>query len=69
MEFVTSGKSFCLTDWNGNIYIGRANASPTISYDSNYGNGIINISLSFVEQGQYDNQSDMYKNGLIDSQG
>lgn len=69
MEFITSGKSFCLTDWNGNIYIGRANASPTISYDSNYGNGIINISLSFVEQGQYDSQSDMYKNGLIDSQG
>lgn len=66
LEFLTSGKAFCLTDWNGNIYIARTSSSPNINYNSGYGNGIVNISFNFVEQGKYNNQEDMVENGLID---
>lgn len=64
-NLLIEGNSFCITDWNGNIWIAKINAAPTFVYNSAYGNGIITITLSFVEQGKYDNQSDMKNNGLI----
>ena len=64
-NLLIKGNSFCITDWNGNIWIAKINAAPTFVYNSAYGNGIITITLSFVEQGKYDNQSDMKNNGLI----
>ena len=68
LKFVTNGKSFCITDWNGNIWIGKTNVAPTLSYNNSYGNGIITINLSFVEQGKYNNQRDMKNNGLLNVQ-
>ena len=66
MNILESGNAICIKDWNGNIWIARSSSSETIDYNSSYGNGITTITMSFVEQGKYDNQSDLYDNGLID---
>lgn len=68
LKFVTNGKSFCITDWNGNIWIGKTNVAPILSYNNSYGNGVITVNLSFVEQGKYNNQRDMKNNGLLNVQ-
>lgn len=65
VDFLTSGNPFCVTDWNGNIWIATTIDSPSISYNSSYGNGITTVSFSFVEQGKYDSQKDMEENNLI----
>ena len=65
-NFLVSGKSFCITDWNGNIWVATCSNSPSISYTNNYGNKIGIITLSFVEQGDPESQLDLYNNGLID---
>ena len=66
LNILESGNAICIKDWNGNIWIARSSSSETIDYNSSYGNGITTITMSFVEQGKYDNQSDLYDNGLID---
>ena len=43
-------------------------SSPTIDYVSSYGNGITNVSFSWVEKGKYNDQSELYDNGFIDIQ-
>ena len=40
--------------------------SPQITYNSSYGNGVAYVSANWVEQGQFDSQSDLYYNGLTD---
>lgn len=66
-EMLNSGDAFCITDWNGNVYIARCNGKPNISYVGNYGNGIVNISFTFVEQGKWNNKTDLYNNEFIDT--
>ena len=39
--------------------------TPTVSYDSNYGMGMCDISASWTETGKPDNKSDLFMNGLI----
>ena len=66
LEFLTNGKAKCITDFNGNIFIIKVINSPQISYDANWGNGITTISFDWVEQGKYNNNSDMVELGLFD---
>lgn len=66
LDILESGNAICIKDWNGNIWIARSSSSETIDYNGSYGNGITTVTMSFVEQGKYDNQSDLYDNGLID---
>ena len=63
--FLTNGKPKCLTDFNGNIYIFKIINSPQISYDANWGNSIPTISCDWVEQGKYNNVSDMSSLGFF----
>ena len=37
-----------------------------MAYNQSTGNGIIDISFSWAEQGEWDNQRDLYNNGLVD---
>ena len=66
LKFLTNGKAKCLTDFNGNIYILKVINSPQISYDANWGNGIITISFDWVEQGKYNDYDSMLELGLFD---
>ena len=64
-DFLTNGEPKILYDWNGNIYLMKISSSPTLSYSTTYTNGIVNISFNFVEQGKYDNEQDLIRNGLM----
>ena len=37
-----------------------------VAYNSSYGNGVVDISCSWVEQGKWNNQTDLVKNGLVE---
>ena len=65
-EFLNNTTAKIIKDWNGNIYMVRFTGSPTVSYNSSYGNGIAQVTANWVEQGQFDNQNDLYYNGLTD---
>lgn len=62
--FLVKGKAFGVTDWNGNVLICRTIASPTHSYNQSYGNGVITLSLSWAQQGKYNNEQDLKDCGL-----
>lgn len=66
LKFLTNGKPKCIKDYNGNIFICKVINSPQISYDANWGNGIVTISFDWVEQGKYNDYNDMTELGLID---
>lgn len=65
-EFFNSNTAKILKDWNGKIHLVRFLGSPQVTYNSSYGNGVAYVSANWVEQGQFDNQSDLYNNGLTD---
>ena len=65
-SWLDTGNPIVLKDWNGWILICRPTSGDTVSFDSNYGNGIATASFNFVEQGKYDNQEDLYEAGIID---
>ena len=65
-EWLDKGDSVVLKDWNGWILICRPISGDTVTFDSNYGNGVATASFNFVEQGKYDNQEDLYEAGIID---
>ena len=64
MQFLTNGKSKFLIDWNGNSIICKTFASPSASFANNFGNGFATVSFSWVEQGKYYSEEDIYENGL-----
>lgn len=66
LMFLTNGKPKCIKDYNGQIVICRVINSPQISYDANWGNGIIIISFDWVEQTKYNEYDGMTELGLID---
>lgn len=66
LSFLTNKKAKIIKDWNGNIYLCRVVDSPTASFNASYGNGIITVAFNFVEQGKWNNQSDLYYCGLTD---
>jgi hypothetical protein len=65
-EWLDKGEPIVLKDWNGWILICRPTSGDTVSFDSNYGNGVATASFNFVEQGKYDSQEDLYEAGIID---
>ena len=64
-SFLNNMKSKIIKDWNGKIHMVRFVGSPTISYNSSYGNGIAQVTANWVEQGKFDNQNDLELNGLV----
>ena len=62
--FIKNGKPKIIKDWNGNIWLVKIVGDISTSYNNNYGMGVMDTSFSWVEQGQYDNQEDLYRNGL-----
>ena len=67
VQFMNNGTAKIIYDWNGNIYMMREIMSPTVDYVSAYGGGITLLGISWVEQGAYNNQSDLYNNGFINT--
>ena len=66
-EFLNNMKAKIIKDWNGKINLVRFIGNPTVSYISAYGNGVAQVTMNWVEQGKFDNQQDLYNNGLTDA--
>lgn len=64
-NFLTDGDSKILSDQNGNCWLVRFNGTPTNNYNQSYGNGIITISDSWIEQGDANSQESLFENGLL----
>lgn len=64
MNFLKNKKPKILKDWNGNIWLVMITGNPTIS--SNVVTGVNSVDFSWSEQGEYDNQYDLYINGLTE---
>ena len=65
VNFLKDGTTKIIKDWNGNIYM--VAISGDVSYTTDLVSGISNISFSWVEQGKYDVQIDLYNNGFSDN--
>lgn len=65
-DFLTNGKSKVIKDWNGNIFIAQISDEPTVILNQTLGNSIGDISFKFVEQGKWNNQEDLYINGIVE---
>lgn len=63
IDILNSGMPMCIKDWNGNIWICAVSENESIQ--RNLANGHITISFNFIEQGKYNNQEDLYDNGLL----
>lgn len=66
VSFLKNGKPKIIKDWNGNIILCCISGNPSITYNNNYGMGIASVSFDWTEQGKYDNEDDLYDNGLIE---
>ena len=64
-EFLTDGKVKTVTDWNGEIIMGIVTIPPQFSYKSGAGMRYPTIQFTITEQGKYNNQSDLYRNGYV----
>lgn len=65
-KMLDTGGTICLKDPNGWILLCKPTSGDTATFDSNYGNGVADISFNWVEVGKYDNQDDLYNLGIID---
>ncbi len=64
IDFVTHNRNKILRDWNGNYWLISITGSPSTSYVSNYGMGLVSISCSWTEIGDPFDPEDMEKAGL-----
>ena len=65
-QLVDEGDTICLKDYNGWIILCKPTSGDTATFNSNYGNGVSDIAFNWIQQGEYDNQDDLYNLGLID---
>ena len=62
--FLKNRKAKILKDWNGKIQL--IGVTGAISETPDLTSGKTNVNFAWVEQGQYDDQSDLYNNGLVE---
>lgn len=66
INFLKNGKTKIITDWNGNCWVGKIVQNPSFSPMQEIGNGLGSITFSFVEQGKWNNQQDLYETNLVE---
>lgn len=65
LSFLTNKKAKILKDWNGNCWLMIVTGDIFSKYKDNYGMGIIDVSFDWTEQGNPNNQQDLYNSGII----
>lgn len=63
--FLKNKKAKILKDWNGKIQL--IGITGAISETPDLISGKTNVSFAWAEQGQWDNQTDLYNNGLVET--
>ena len=66
LDFLTNKSAKIIKDFNTNIWLCMITGSPSVTYDSSFGMGVVSIDASWVEIGDVNNSSDMYSAGFIE---
>lgn len=64
-RFINNKKSKILKDWDGRCKLVDTNISNGMTENVDLINGKVNVSFNFVEKGEWNNQQDLYDNGII----
>lgn len=65
LNFLTNKKPKIIKDMNGNSWLVFFTGNPSMSYDNNFGQGMVKVSAQWTEVGDVNNKDDLYENGLI----
>lgn len=65
INFLTNKKSKIIKDMNGNNWLVYFTGNPNMSYDNNYGQGMVKVNAEWTEIGDPNDKDDLYENGLI----
>ena len=65
LNFLMNKKPKILKDMNGNNWLVYFTGNPTITYDNNYGQGMLKVEAQWTEVGDPNDKTDLYENGLI----
>ena len=65
LNFLMNKKPKILKDMNGNNWLVYFTGNPTVTYDNNYGQGMLKVAAQWTEVGDPNNKTDLYENGLI----
>lgn len=66
LDFLTNKSPKIVKDFNTNIWLCMITGSPSVSYYSNYGMGIVSVSADWSEIGDANSANDLYDAGLIE---
>lgn len=65
LKFLLNKKPKIIKDMNGNSWLVYFTGNPTLSYDNNYGQGMVKVSAEWTEVGDPNDKTDLYENSLI----
>ena len=65
LNFLMNKKPKILKDMNGNNWLVYFTGNPSVTYDNNYGQGMLKVSAQWTEVGYPNDKADLYENGLI----
>lgn len=65
LNFLMNKKPKILKDMNGNNWLVYFTGNPSVTYDNNYGQGMLKVSAKWTEVGDPNDKTDLYENGLI----
>jgi hypothetical protein len=64
LKWLTNKRAKVLKDFNGNIWLIYITGSPSITYNTQWGNNMMEVSFQYGEIGDIDNSEDMRNLGL-----
>ena len=65
LNFLMNKKPKIIQDMNGNNWLVYFTGNPSVTYDNNYGQGMLKVSANWTEVGDPNDKTDLYENGLI----
>ena len=65
LNFLMNKKPKIIKDMNGNNWLVYFTGNPSVTYDNNYGQGMLKVSAKWTEVGDPNDKTDLYENGLI----
>ena len=65
LNFLMNKKPKIIKDMNGSNWLVYFTGNPSVTYDNNYGQGMLKVSAKWTEVGDPNDKTDLYENGLI----
>lgn len=65
LDFLMNKKPKMIKDMNGNKWLVFFTGNPSLSYDNNYGQGMVKVNAEWIEIGDSESKNDLYEAGMI----